>query len=61
MYGFDKNRSEAWIGELKPWELALCDHLAGDLMDEMNLLYTQPCFCETLGNSLKKLSIPPVI
>ncbi|MDC0239187.1 sulfotransferase domain-containing protein [Candidatus Thioglobus sp.] len=44
VYGFDKKRNETWVGELKPWELALCDFLAGNLMDKMGYKRTNESF-----------------
>ena len=35
VYGFDPKRNETWKDSLQKWEIALCDYLAGDLLEEM--------------------------
>ena len=35
VYGFNPQRSEAWKNILNNWELALCDNLAGEFLEQM--------------------------
>jgi len=62
VYGFDKRRNKTWIGELEPWELALCDHLAGDLMDKMGYEQSSGLYTECdLDYGMKQLYNQPYL